>query len=111
MEMELVIERLSTNKLAKAEEQKREIAGACLNRATAGGVQSKAGKLLGPIQIQLSNNEIKYRYEFTVHLSRETSRSEQAAEKAMEAARKFVERAAEGRGWVIKGEAAELAEQ
>ncbi len=50
MELKLVVQRFSTNKLAKADEQRREIAKSANNHSTAPGVTGKASKMTGPIE-------------------------------------------------------------
>lgn len=111
MQLDLVIERFSINKLAKADEQRKEIAGACKNRSSSPNVEGKASKMVGPIESEGPGGTKRFRYEFKVRLVRTGGRSEEAGKKALDAGRKFVEKAAEARGWMVKGEAAEVEER
>lgn len=111
MQLELVIERFSTNKLGKADEQRKEIAGAANKRTSCPGVVGKATKMVGPVEELDDYDHSRQRYSFSVVLEKATFKSEDAAVKHLEIARKFVEKAAEARGWTVKGEINDVEER
>lgn len=108
MQVDLVIERVSVNKLneKKLEEQAEEIATAADKRQQSNGVVGKRTKIHGPEQ-----RPDGYFYRFKVRLLKENFRSEVAAQKCLDAAKKFVTRVAENRQWKVVGDAADVAEK
>lgn len=108
MNVDLVIERVSSNKLndKKLEEQVNEITAAADKRQQSNGVVGKHSKVHGPEQ-----RPDGYYYTFKVRLTKENFRSETAAMKCLEHAKKFVTRAAEARQWRVPGDAADVAER
>ncbi len=109
--MDLVVERYSTNKLAKVDEQRKEIASAANNHSSCPDVVGKASKMTGPVEEVDDKGVIRQRYTFTVRLEKKKFKTEASALKALEAGRKFVTRMAESRGWAMKGEVADVKEQ
>lgn len=103
MYIDLMVFRSSNNKLAKCDEQRKEIAGACANRASATGVVGGSTKITH-VEKTEENGKVVQNYSFTVRLEKVKFRSETIAEKHLEIGRKFVERAAESRGWTVKGD-------
>jgi hypothetical protein len=112
MFVEVIIERFSTNKLCenKVKEAVKAITEAAQGRAVCSGVVGRYSKLLGPQEESLPNGTKRYRYEFTVKLEKVKFRTEDTAKKALEQAKKFVQRAAEGRSWLYKGEVLDVKE-
>lgn len=111
--IELVLERMTTNRIGKLtiEKQIQEIAGSTKNRAQAAGVDGifdKDDDINGPEEIEVDGIK-KYKYIAKIRLEKKKYRSEAAALKNLEAGKKFVNRAAESRGWSLKGDAAEAA--
>ncbi len=108
MHVDLVLERISSNKLndKKLEEQVKEISTAADKRQQSNGVQGKHSKVDGPTE-----RPDGYFYTFKVRLVKENFRSEAAANKCLEHAKRFVLRAAENRQWKVAGDAAEVAER
>lgn len=110
MEIELVLERITTNKLTKIDDQRKEIASSANKRANCPGITGKASKLVHKELID-DNNQTRQHYTFNLTLEKATYKTEESAIKHLESARKYVERAAEVRDWVVKGEASEVAER
>lgn len=108
MHVDLVIERVSSNKLndKKLAEQVEEITTAADKRQQSNGVTGRHGKIHGPDQ-----RPDGYFYTFKVRLEKANFRSEAAAMKCLEAAKKFVMRSAESRQWKCLGDAADVAER
>lgn len=108
MEIELVIERVSQNKLnnKKLDEQIKEIATAADKRQQSNGVEGSYSDVEGP-----EERPDGYFYSFKVTLTKNKYRSEVAASKCIEAARKFVVRAAEARQWSVAGDKKEIEEK
>jgi len=101
--LDIDVQRETTNKLNddKLNNQVKDIAAACLKRSNCVGVTSSFSKLRGPFEMPSG----KYLYDFTVRIKKQISRSENAATKAIENAKRHVVRAAEARGWSAKDEA------
>lgn len=112
MQVDLVVERTTSNKLNedKLKEQMQGIAEAADKRQQSNGVRGKHGKLHGPDDVVDKQGRPAYHYLFKVRLEKARYRSEDAAKRCLEAAQKFVARAAEGRGWVCQGEAKSVEE-
>lgn len=104
MKIELVIERTSTNRLnsEKLADQVKTISIAANKRTSAPGVEGTASK------VQIDEQEKKYHYSFKVTLEKNNFRSENAAQKALEAAKKIIIKTAERFSWTVKGDAQEL---
>jgi hypothetical protein len=108
MHVDLVIERISSNKLndEKLKEQVDEITSAANKRQQSQGVKGRHTKVEGPEQ-----RPDGYFYTFKVRLEKTKFRSEVAAQKCLEHGKKFVIRAAETRQWRVKGDVNEVKER
>jgi predicted AAA+ superfamily ATPase len=108
--LELFFRRSSTNKIGDTSIQKQigEIKNSSKNRAQANGVVGEAFEQESGVRNEESG---KYSYSFKLLLKKEKYRSETAALKCIEAARKFALRAAEARGWESIGDSQEQADK
>lgn len=108
MEMELVVERISQNKLndKKLAEQVKDITEAANKKQQSQGVLGKHSKVEGPTE-----RPDGYLYSFTVTLVKDNYRSETAAQKCIEHGKRFVQRRAEAHGWKLIGNAEDIEEQ
>jgi hypothetical protein len=108
--LELFFRRTSTNKIGDTSIQKQigEIKNSSKNRAQANGVVGEAFEQESGVRNEESG---KYSYSFKLLLKKEKYRSETAALKCIEAARKFALRAAEARGWESIGDSQEQADK
>lgn len=109
--IELFIERYTQNRIGKdgVKKQSDEIAACMKNRAQAAGVVGEVYELSGPNEVE--DGENKYYYSFKLFLKKEKYRSEPAALKCLENAKRFVQRACEARGWKVKGDSREEIEK
>jgi len=107
MELELVLERKTNNRVGQEKLQKymTEIASAADKRQQSAGVKGFFGEL------ETEETPDGYCYRFKVKLERESKRSAGAASKALENGKRFVIRAAEARHWKVLGESAEIQER
>lgn len=108
METELVVERLSQNRLndKKLAEQVKDITEAANKKQQSQGVLGKHSKVEGPIE-----RPDGYLYSFTVTLVKDNYRSETAAQKCIEHGKRFVQRRAEAHQWKVVGNVEDVEEQ
>ncbi len=112
MQIELVIERQSVNKLnkTKIDLDVHSISNSAEGRANCPGVTGKASKVEGPKEVVNDKGQNRYEYRFTVVVEKKNFRSEAAASKCLLNAKKHITRSAEGREWIVKGDTTEAAE-
>lgn len=108
IETEIVLERVSTNKLNSniLDKVVNEIANATKNRQQANGVKS----FIIPPEEPLRRPD-GYFYTFKIKLVKDKYRNETAAHKSIEAAKKFVTKSAEARQWKVIGETQDIENQ
>jgi hypothetical protein len=105
MQLDLIVQRVSTNALAGADSQKKEIANSIKRRVVADGVIAKAYRMAGPYEVN-DKGQIKKKYEFKLRLEKQGDGD--AVLENINAARKIIEQAAEARGWGVLGEITEV---
>jgi hypothetical protein len=111
--VELIVKRESTNRLntQKVGEAMQKIVGTVKNRTSCPNIKASYTNVMGPKVLRTSEGE-KYLYQFTVVLEKlPPIRSENAAMKHLENARKYVTRTASNCRWIVEGDTQEVADK
>lgn len=109
MTTELVVQRKTTNKIGqdKLKQYMADIASAADKRQQSAGVKG----MFSELETEELEDGGGYVYTFKVKLERKSKRSEAAAAKALENAKKFVTRVAEARHFKVLGDSVEVQER
>jgi hypothetical protein len=114
VQVDVIVEKYSVNTLnkVKLKEQVDAITHSAKNRTQAAGVTGRTEDFEGPLsKVNPSTGKDENYYRFRIVLEKTKFRSDTAAAKCLEAAKKFVKRAAENRQWNFVGEASEIEEK